>query len=65
MNPLLQHVLADIEADASADVGDTFTRLVAEYLANTRAGTGRVSTANHASDLAAASTSRSHATPAR
>ena len=53
MNALLQRVLADIEADAGADVGQTFTNLVAEYFANTRAGTGRVSTARGPSDLAA------------
>ena len=53
MNALLQRVLADIEADAGADVGQTFTSLVAEYFANTRAGTGRVSTARGPSDLAA------------
>ena len=38
MNPLLQQVLAELESDSGADVGVTFTTLVAGYFASTRSG---------------------------
>ena len=52
MGSLLQDVLAEIDADAVAGVGESFTKLVAEYFADTRAGNGRVSTAHVAAELA-------------
>ena len=52
MDSLLQDVLAAIDADATSSVGASFTKLVAEYFEDTRAGNGRVSTAHVASELA-------------
>jgi L-2,4-diaminobutyrate decarboxylase len=52
MNPLLPHVVSELERDATVEVGAAFTRLIADYLAETRAGTGRVSTARTPSELA-------------
>ena len=52
MNPLLQHVLADIEADASADAGAAFARLVSDYLAAHGRAAGRRLDAASPDDLA-------------
>src|SRR5215203_5791963 len=51
MNPRLQQVLAELESDSGADVGETFTTLVAGYFASTRSGVGRVSTAHAPAEL--------------
>jgi L-2,4-diaminobutyrate decarboxylase len=53
MSEPLQHLLADLETEAGADTAAAFTRLVADYLADTRTGDGRVSTAHTPADLAA------------
>jgi L-2,4-diaminobutyrate decarboxylase len=45
-------VFSDIESDARLDVADSFARLVARYFADTRDGSGRVSTPLSPSDLA-------------
>ena len=50
--PLCQ-VLSELERDAGAETAAAFSRLVVEYLAETRTGSGRVSTALCPSDLAA------------
>jgi L-2,4-diaminobutyrate decarboxylase len=52
MNPILPDVVSELERDATAEVGVAFARLIADYLAETRAGTGRVSTALTPSELA-------------
>ena len=49
----LRQVLADLEREAGADAAAAFSRLVVEYLADTRTGDGRVSTALSPADLAA------------
>ena len=53
MTEPLRQVLADLEREAGADAAAAFSRLVVEYLADTRTGDGRVSTALGPSDLAA------------
>jgi L-2,4-diaminobutyrate decarboxylase len=52
MDGSLRHLLADLETDAGADTAAAFTRLVTDYLADTRTGGGRVSTALTPADLA-------------
>ena len=49
----LRELLTDLERDAGADTAGAFTRIVADYLADTRTGDGRVSTAVTPADLAA------------
>lgn len=49
----LRELLADLERDASAETAAAFTRLAVDYLEDTRAGDGRVSTALGPADLAA------------
>ena len=49
----LQQLLADLEHEAGAETAAALTRLVAEYLADTRTGDGRVSTAFTPAELAA------------
>jgi len=53
MTEPIRQVLADLEREAGADVAAAFSRLAVEYLADTRTGNGRVSTASSPSDLAA------------
>jgi L-2,4-diaminobutyrate decarboxylase len=48
----LHPVFADIESDASLEVAESFARLVARYFADTRDGSGRVSTRLSPADLA-------------
>lgn len=48
-----QHLLAELEGDASAEAAEAFSRLVVAYFARTREGDGRVSTARTPSELAA------------
>jgi len=49
----LQQLLADLEHDAGADAAAAFSRIVVRYLADTRSGDGRVSTALTPAQLAA------------
>jgi L-2,4-diaminobutyrate decarboxylase len=49
----LQQLLATLESEAGAETAAAFTRLVADYLADTRTGDGRVSTAHTPASLAA------------
>jgi L-2,4-diaminobutyrate decarboxylase len=49
----LQQLLADLECDAGADAAEAFARIVVRYLADTRTGDGRVSTARMPAELAA------------
>jgi len=53
MAELLQQLLADLEHEAGAGTAAAFGQLVAEYLADTRTGYGRVSTASTPAELAA------------
>jgi L-2,4-diaminobutyrate decarboxylase len=53
MDEPLTQLLADLEGDTGPEVGHGFMRLVVGYLASTRTGDGRVSTALDPSDLAA------------
>jgi L-2,4-diaminobutyrate decarboxylase len=52
MTSTLAQTLSALESDATAAAGDAFLHLVAGYLSDTRAATGRVSTALSPSDLA-------------
>lgn len=49
---VLEHVLASIEEDASAESGERFLRIVTDYLASAGAGEGPVSAARSADDVA-------------
>ena len=49
----LRELLADLERDAGAETAAAFTQLAVDYLEDTRAGDGRVSTALAPADLAA------------
>jgi len=53
MEGSLRYLLAELETEAGADTATAFTRIVADYLADTRTGDGRVSTAVTPADLAA------------
>jgi L-2,4-diaminobutyrate decarboxylase len=53
MSVSLSNLLADLEREAGDDTAAAFARLVADYLAGTRSGSGRVSTALTPADLAA------------
>jgi L-2,4-diaminobutyrate decarboxylase len=53
MNEAASEVIAAIEEDAEAAVGEAFVRVAAEYFAATRSGEGRVSTATRPEELAA------------
>jgi L-2,4-diaminobutyrate decarboxylase len=53
MEGSLRQLLAALEAEAGAETAAAFTRLVADYLADTRSGDGHVSTAHTPADLAA------------
>jgi len=53
MDDVLRQLLADLEREAGAATAAAFIRLVADYLADTRSGDGRVSTAHTPADLAA------------
>ena len=53
MSVPLSNLLADLEREAGADAAAAFAELIVEYLADTRTGDGRVSTALSPSDLAA------------
>src|SRR4051812_20887536 len=50
---VLQQVLAAFEADAEDETADLFTRVVVEYLATTRTGSGPVSTGASPAQVAA------------
>ena len=52
MDQSLQHLLAELERDATAEAAQAFTRLVVAYFASTEKGDGRVSTARTPSELA-------------
>ena len=45
MSVPLSSLLADLEREAGADAAAAFAQLIVEYLADTRTGDGRVSTA--------------------
>jgi L-2,4-diaminobutyrate decarboxylase len=53
MSVLLPELLADLELEAGPAAAAAFAQLVVEYLADTRSGAGRVSTALTPADLAA------------
>jgi len=53
MDMPLSNLLADLEHEAGPDTASAFARLVVEYLAETRTGDGRVSTALTPAELAA------------
>lgn len=53
MNPPLRHLLAELETETGAATATAFARLVADYLADTGRGDGRVSTALTPEELAA------------
>jgi L-2,4-diaminobutyrate decarboxylase len=49
---MIDDILAELEADASLEVGEQFAAVTARYFASTRAGLGQVSTPRSAEDLA-------------
>ena len=53
MDRALQQLLADLEEDTATGAAHAFARLVVEYFADTRSGSGRVSTAHSPAELAA------------
>jgi len=53
MEGSLRYLLTELETEAGAETATAFTRIVADYLADTRLGDGRVSTALTPAELAA------------
>ena len=49
---MIDDILAELEADTSLEVGETFAAVTARYFASTRRGEGQVSTARSAEELA-------------
>jgi L-2,4-diaminobutyrate decarboxylase len=49
---MIDHILAELEADTSLEVGESFARVTARYFAGTRSGEGQVSTPRSADELA-------------
>src|SRR5450759_2348831 len=49
---MIDDILAELEADTSLEVGETFARVTARYFESTRPGDGQVSTPRTAEDLA-------------
>jgi L-2,4-diaminobutyrate decarboxylase len=49
---MIDDILAELEADTSLEVGESFARVTARYFAGTRSGEGQVSTPRSADELA-------------
>jgi hypothetical protein len=62
---MLPAILTDLDLDATRDSGSLFVDLVARHLEETRAGTGPVSTALSAKEIAQRFTSRCRARGSR